>query len=241
MKRVLVTGSTRGIGRKVAEKLLIAGYDVVLHGRDSSSENARQTIATLSKLIPSRHMLSFDIANRDQAIKVLEHDIVTKGAYYGVVLCAGVTHDAPFPALSGEDWDHIIGTNLGGFFNVLRPVVLPMIQLRAGGRIVVLSSLSGIIGNRGQVAYSAAKAGLIGASKALSRELAKRAITVNCVAPGPVETEMLSDEVAKQMSKVIPLGRPATVDEVAGAVTFLFQEDSAYITGQVLTLSGGLI
>lgn len=241
MKKVLVTGSTRGIGLKIAEQLTKNGFDVVINGRNKESISAKESLGQLSIINPKCRFLEFDVANREQTTGILTEELDKFGAFYGVVLCAGVTKDAPFPALSGEDWDFVIGTNLDGFFNVLRPLVLPMIQLRSGGRIVTLSSLSGIIGNRGQVAYSAAKAGLIGASKALSRELAKRAITVNCVAPGPVDTEMLSAEVAEHMSKIIPLGRAATVSEVSSAVCYLFQDDASYMTGQVMTLSGGLV
>lgn len=241
MRRVFVTGSSRGIGKQIAELLLREGFDVVLHGRDANAPHASQSVRELSEITPQRRFLSFDIADRERAKAVLDSELSEHGAFYGVVLCAGVTRDMPFPGLSGSDWDYILRTNLDGFFNVLHPLTLPMIQLRSGGRIVVVSSLSGIIGNRGQVPYSAAKAGLIGAAKALARELAKRAITVNCIAPGPVETDMLEAEVARKLCEVIPLGRAATVKEVASAVQFLFRDDASYMTGQVLTLSGGLV
>jgi len=169
VRKVLVTGSTRGIGLKIAEQLLRNGFDVVINGRNKEAASAKEALVQLSEICPGRRFLEFDVANREQTAQTLNEELSNYGAFYGVVLCAGVTKDAPFPALTGEDWDFVIGTNLDGFFNVLRPLILPMIQLRSGGRVVALSSLSGVIGNRGQVAYSAAKAGLIGASKACSK------------------------------------------------------------------------
>jgi 3-oxoacyl-[acyl-carrier protein] reductase len=171
----------------------------------------------------------------------LEQDIDRNGAFYGVVLNAGLTHDAAFPALTDNEWDEVISTSLDGFYNVLKPIVMPMIRLKKGGRIVTLSSVSGIMGNRGQVNYSAAKAGLIGATKALALELAKRKITVNCVAPGLIETEMVTDEVKEHALKMIPLQRMGQVDEVAHTVNFLVSDQASYITRQVISVNGGLI
>jgi 3-oxoacyl-[acyl-carrier protein] reductase len=162
------------------------------------------------------------------------------GPYWGVVLNAGITRDNAFPAMEDADWDAVVNTNLGGFYNVLRPVVMPMVAARAGGRIVTLSSVSGIIGNRGQVNYSASKAGIIGATKALAVELAKRRITVNCVAPGIIETRMTEHLPVETVRNMIPMQRLGRADEVAGAVAFLMSEEAGYITRQVISVNGGL-
>lgn len=237
-KKVLVVGSSRGIGRAVALELANFGFELVVHGRTITTE-LEQTLGLLNHC--EARSLTFDITNREETFKLLEEEVEKNGAFYGVVLCAGIAKDMPFPAMDEESWDRVLRVDLDGFYNVLRPLVMPMIQLRNGGRIVVLSSISGVIGNRGQVNYSAAKAGLIGATKALSRELAKRKITVNAIAPGGVETEMIDARLKEEMLKAIPMGRLAKPEEVAGAVSYLFSEKAEYMTGQTLILSGGLI
>jgi len=178
---------------------------------------------------------------RESVKAILEQDVEQHSAFYGVVLNAGLTHDGAFPALTDNDWDEVISTSLDGFYNILKPLIMPMIHLRKGGRIVTLSSVSGVMGNRGQVNYSAAKAGLIGATKALALELAKRKITVNCVAPGLIETEMVTEEVKQHALKMIPMQRMGHVDEVAKVVKFLCSDDASYITRQVISVNGGLI
>jgi len=239
-KSVLVTGSSRGIGAATALKLAQSDFDVVLHfnGRVDAAEEVQQKIIDLGKKSP--RILQFDVANREQCKDVLEADMESNGAYYGVVCNAGITRDNAFPALSGEEWDSVIHTNLDGFYNVLNPLIMPMIRRRSPGRIVTLASVSGIIGNRGQVNYSAAKAGIIGASKALSIELAKRKITVNCVAPGLIETDMVKDAPIEEALKVIPARRLGKPEEVAGLINFLMSEDAAYITRQVISVNGGI-
>lgn len=158
-----------------------------------------------------------------------------------MVLNAGLSKDNAFPALTDEDWDSVLRTNLDGFYHVLHPAIMPMIRRRAAGRIVCLSSVSGLIGNRGQVNYSASKAGIIGAAKALALELAKRKITVNCVAPGLIDTEMLDEHVPiDDILKIIPAQRMGLPEEVAHAVAFLMSDKAAYITRQVLAVNGGL-
>ncbi|MFI3188555.1 3-oxoacyl-ACP reductase [Crenothrix sp. D3] len=238
-KTILVTGSSRGIGKAIALYLAKNGFDLVLHCRSQQAQ-AEEVIAEIEQLGQSARLLQFDIANREQCAEQLTQDIDTHGAYYGVVCNAGITADNAFPSLTGEEWDSVIHTNLDSFYNVLQPVIMPMIRRRKAGRIVTLSSVSGLIGNRGQVNYSAAKAGIIGATKALALELAKRDITVNCVAPGLIATEMLDDLPLDDIKKMIPARRVGNPKEVAAAVAFLMSEDAGYITRQVISVNGGL-
>ncbi|MGO1234188.1 MAG: 3-ketoacyl-ACP reductase FabG2 [Marinobacter sp.] len=236
---VLVTGSSRGIGRAAALRLARDGYDVVLHCRREvgQAEEVRREIEALGR---DARVLQFDIADREQVAQVLLDDVEEHGAYYGVVCNAGVARDNAFPAIPGEDWDLVLRTNLDGFYNVLNPLVMPMIRRRKPGRIVTLSSVSGLTGNRGQVNYSAAKAGIIGATKALAVELAKRKITVNCVAPGLIETDMVEDVPVEEALKLIPSQRLGKPEEVAAAISFLMSEDAGYITRQVISVNGGI-
>ena len=237
---VLVTGSSRGIGRAIALRLAQAGYDLVLHCRSGRSD-ADAVKGEVEALGRSARVLQFDVSDRDACRTALEADVEAHGAYYGVVLNAGLTRDGAFPALSEEDWDQVLRTNLDGFYNVLHPVMMPMIRRRAPGRIICITSVSGLIGNRGQVNYSASKAGLIGAAKALAIELGKRKITVNCVAPGLIDTAMLDENVpVDELLKMIPAQRMGTPEEVAGAVNFLMSAEAGYITRQVLSVNGGL-
>ena len=239
-RRILVTGSSRGIGKAIALQLAQAGFDVTVHAR-SRLQEAEQVVQEIQALGQASHALLFDVNEREKVLQLLEQDIAEHGAFYGVVLNAGLTRDAAFPALTDSDWDEVVSTSLDGFYNVLKPLIMPMIRLKQGGRIVTLSSVSGLMGNRGQVNYSAAKAGLIGATKALALELAKRKITVNCVAPGLIETEMVTEEVKEHALKMIPLQRMGQVDEVAKVVKFLCSDDASYITRQVISVNGGLI
>lgn len=237
---VLVTGSSRGIGRAIALTLAGAGYTPIIHCRARREEAEAVRDAALELGQPAR-VLQFDVRDRAAAADALNADMDAHGAYYGVVLNAGLTRDGAFPALSGDDWDDVLRTNLDGFYNVMHPVIMPMIRRRAPGRIVCLTSVSGIIGNRGQVNYSASKAGLIGAAKALAVELAKRRITVNCVAPGLIDTDMIDDGVpVDEILKAVPAARMGTPDEVAAAVAFFLSPAAAYITRQVLGVNGGL-
>ncbi|HAV5391865.1 TPA: 3-oxoacyl-ACP reductase FabG [Acinetobacter baumannii] len=239
-RRILVTGSSRGIGKAIALQLAKAGFDVTVHARSRQAE-AEQVVQEIQALGQNSDYLMFDVNERQTVQQILEQDVEQHGGFYGVVLNAGLTHDGAFPALTDQDWDEVISTSLDGFYNVLKPLIMPMIHLRKGGRIVTLSSVSGIMGNRGQVNYSAAKAGLIGATKALALELAKRKITVNCVAPGLIETEMVTDEVKEHALKMIPLQRMGQVDEVASVVKFLCSDEASYVTRQVISVNGGLI
>ncbi len=236
---VLVTGSSRGIGKAIALYLGKKGFDVVVHCRSRYAE-AEQTATEINAMGRQVRVLQFDLADRQQCSDQLNQDIERYGAYYGVICNAGMSADNAFPALTEEQWDSVVHSNLDGFYNVLSPVVMPMIRRRKPGRIVTLSSVSGIVGNRGQVNYSAAKAGVIGATKALALELAKRRITVNCVAPGLIDTEMLDEIPLEEIKKMIPLRRAGEVKEVAATVAFLLSEDAAYITRQVISVNGGL-
>ncbi|MCS4230756.1 3-oxoacyl-[acyl-carrier protein] reductase [Stenotrophomonas maltophilia] len=236
---VLVTGASRGIGRAIALRAARDGFDVAVHCR-SRIDEAQAVVAEIAAMGRQARVLAFDISDRAAARTALEADVAAHGAYYGVVCNAGIARDGAFPALSEADWDQVLHTNLDGFYNVLHPLVMPMVRRRQPGRIVTLASVSGLIGNRGQVNYSAAKAGIIGATKALALELASRRITVNCVAPGLVDTEMLDAEVIEHALKLVPAGRVGTPDDVAAAVAFLLSADAGYITRQVISVNGGL-
>jgi 3-oxoacyl-[acyl-carrier protein] reductase len=238
-KTILVTGSSRGIGQAIALRLARDGFDIVLHchRQRDAADRVAQKVAALGRQV---RVLQFDIGQRADAAQILKADIAEYGCYYGVVCNAGIARDNAFPMLSGADWDSVLKTNLDGFYNVLQPLVMPMVQRRLPGRIVTLASVSGLIGNRGQVNYSAAKAGIIGATKALALELAKRQITVNCVAPGVIQTDMLEHAPMDDILKLIPARRVGRPEEVAAAVSFLVAEDAAYITRQVISVNGGL-
>ena len=239
-KTVLITGSSRGIGRAIALCLAQDGYDIVLHCRERR-EQADEVAAQIAALGRRVRVLQFDVGQREETARALLDDVGQHGCYYGVVCNAGIARDNAFPAMPPEDWDAVIHTNLDAFYNVLNPLIMPMVRTRKPGRIVTLSSVSGIMGNRGQVNYSAAKAGIIGASKALAVELASRGITVNCVAPGLIGTEMIDDDILQEALKMIPARRVGKPEEVAATVRFLLGEDAAYITRQVISVNGGLL
>lgn len=238
-KQVLITGSSRGIGREIALYLAQNGYDIVLHC-NSNIQKAQEVLSEVKSLGTNGRILQFNLNNREECNKILSDDIEKNGVYYATVLNAGINHDVVFPSMEDSDWDSVINTNLGGFYNVLKPIVMPMITERMKGRIVTMSSVSGLRGNYGQVNYSASKAGIIGASKALALELAKRKITVNCVAPGVIESDMTKDLPVEEVKKLIPMKRFGKAKEVASLVNYLLSEDAGYITGQVISVNGGL-
>ena len=239
-RRVLITGSSRGIGRSIALRLARDGFSVTVHCRSGRAE----ADAVANKIIASNgtaSVLQFDVCDRDACRAALEVDVEANGAYYGIVCNAGISRDAAFPALSDEDWDLVLDTSLNGFFNVVHPLTMPMLRMKQGGRIVTLASVSGVMGNRGQVNYSAAKAGLIGATKALAVELASRKVTVNCVAPGLIATDMTEDLPLDEALKMVPMNRVGQSEEVAAAVAFLMSDEASYITRQVLGVNGGIV
>jgi 3-oxoacyl-[acyl-carrier protein] reductase len=215
-RTVLVTGSSRGIGRAIALRLARDGFSIVLHCRHSrdEAERAQHEIAAAGG---SARILSFDVADRAATAAALAEDTRANGIYYGVVCNAGIARDNVFAGMGADEWDSVIHTNLDAFYNVLQPLVLPMTRGRKPGRIVTIASVSGLVGNRGQVNYSAAKAGIIGATRALALELAHRHITVNCVAPGLIETDMTAGLPLDEMLKLVPAGRFGRPEEVAAA------------------------
>jgi 3-oxoacyl-[acyl-carrier protein] reductase len=239
-RRVLVTGSGRGIGRAIAKRIALDGFSVTVHCR-SRIEDAKTVCDEIAAHGGEADLLVFDVTERSAVREVLEQHVLENGPYYGIVCNAGVTRDNPFPGLSEEDWDVVIRTGLDSFYNVVHPLIMPMIQKRKGGRIITLSSVSGVFGNRGQVNYSAAKAGIIGASKALAAELASRKITVNCIAPGLIETEMLQGVHMEEMLSAIPMKKLGKPEDVGALAAFLMSDDASYISRQVIGVNGGLI
>lgn len=236
---VLVTGSSRGIGRAVALRAARDGFNVVVHCR-AGVEQAGRVARECRDLGAASRVLQFDVADREGCRAALEADVEANGVYYGVVCNAGIVRDAAFPMMTDEEWDGVIHTNLDGFYNVMKPLVMGMVRRRAG-RIVTIASVSGLMGNRGQVNYSAAKGGVIAATKALALELAKRGITVNCVAPGLIDSELVNEEVKAEILKQIPMRRIGTAEDVAGAVSYLLSPDASYVTRQVISVNGGLV
>ncbi|MBP9642539.1 MAG: 3-ketoacyl-ACP reductase FabG2 [Budvicia sp.] len=242
MRSVLVTGASKGIGQAIACRLAQDGFSIVIHYL-SDKAGAEQTLRNIEAAGGQGRLICFDISNRSQCREQIEQDIELHGAYYGIVNNAGIIKDGAFPALTENDWDGVIHTNLDSFYNVIHPCVMPMIGLRQGGRIITLSSVSGLVGNRGQVNYSAAKAGIIGASKALALELAKRKITVNCIAPGLIDTGILEMEqiALDEAMRMIPLKRMGSSEEVAGLASYLMSDIAAYVTRQVISINGGMV
>jgi 3-oxoacyl-[acyl-carrier protein] reductase len=237
-RRALVTGASRGIGAAIAEELAARGLRVVVNYRtDEAAATAvvERIRAAGGDAIASR----FDVADADACTQAFAALDVEDDPFAVLVNNAGIVRDAPFPVLEPDAWNAVLQTTLGGFYNVTRPLVMPMVS-RRWGRIVSMSSVSALLGNRGQTNYAAAKAGLVGATKSLARELAKRRVTVNVVAPGLIETDMLAGVPMEHALEHVPMRRVGKPVEVAKLVGFLCSDDAAYITGQVLAIDGGL-
>ena len=238
-KKVLVTGASGGIGRAIAMAAAQAGYEIVAH-YNTGKEKAEALKAEIEAFGGKCSLLQFNISDRADCTAKLEKWSEENGAFWGIILNAGICRDNAFPALSDENWDSVLHTNLDGFYNVLKPLVMPLCRKKKG-RIITISSVSGVMGNRGQVNYSASKAGIIGATKALAVELASRKITVNCIAPGFIETDMIKDAPVEHILPTIPMGRAGKPEEVASLAVYLLSEGAAYITRQVISVNGGII
>jgi 3-oxoacyl-[acyl-carrier protein] reductase len=233
----LVTGASRGIGAAIARRLAAAGHPILLNYR--SDDAAAQAVkASIEEAGGDAELLRFDVSDREATAEAMEALVASERPIGVLVNNAGITRDGPLPAMEPDAWEAVTRTTLDGFYHVTRPLVMPMVRRRAG-RIINIASVSGVIGNRGQVNYSAAKAGLIGATKALAKELAKRRITVNAVAPGLIETDMIAG-LPPEVIKHIPMRRVGQPEEVAELVAFLAGDRAAYITGQVIGINGGL-
>lgn len=237
MKTALVIGASRGIGRAIAERLAHDGFDIVGTCR-SNPERFQELEQKVTGLGRSFHALAFDIADRKAAEETLL-GYFGDGAPDVLVYNAGINDDDLFAMMAPEQWDRVLHTNADGFFNCIHPLIMNMMG-RRGGRIIAISSISGQTGQPGQVNYSASKAALLGAVKALARELARKKILVNAVAPGFIDTDMTEKLPTDELVPQIPLRRIGKAEEVAGAVAFLAGPDSSYITGQVIAVNGGL-
>ncbi len=238
-RRIIVTGASKGIGKAIATRLAKRGFDICVHyGTDQ--KGAEDTLAQVIENGGTGEIVGFDVRDAETARQKLTELVSEKGAFWGIVVNAGITRDNAFPAIEEQDWQDVTRISLDGFYNVVHPLTMPMVRARKGGRIVVMASVSGVMGNRGQVNYSAAKAGLIGAAKALAVELASRKITVNAIAPGLIETGMVED-VRPEVMDAIPMKRMGQVEEVAALADFLFSDEAGYITRQVIGVNGGLI
>lgn len=238
-KKILVTGASGGIGRAIAVAAAREGYYVIAH-YGQGLDRARETLELIQSAGGQGELVQFDVGDREGCKAALDGITERHGALWGVVSNAGVARDFSFPGLSGEDWDYVVHTNLDGFFNVVQPLIMPMCRKKRG-RIIVISSVSGITGNRGQTNYSASKAGLIGAAKALAVELASRSITVNAIAPGIIETDMIKDAPLDEILQAVPMRRVGKPEEVAALAVFLLSEPAGYITRQVISVNGGIV
>jgi 3-oxoacyl-[acyl-carrier protein] reductase len=238
VSRALVTGASRGIGAAVAKALARDGHAVIINYRTQEAQ-AEAVRAEIEGAGGKAELAPFDVRDREATHAALARLLEDPTPIDVLVNNAGVARDNAFPAIPWPDWEMVTRTTLDGFYNVTQPLVMPMVR-RKYGRIINMASVSGISGNRGQTNYAAAKAGLIGATKSLSKELAKRRITVNAVAPGLIDTEMTQGAPIEEILKHIPMARVGRADEVAELVSFLASDRAAYITGQVIGINGGL-
>lgn len=239
MKRALVTGGSGSIGQAISYKLAAQGYFIFVHA-NSNLGQAQQTVDSIVSDGGQAEAICFDVTDTDSVNKSLER-ILDSGPIQILVNNAGIHDDAPMAGMSEQQWKNVIDTSLNGFFNVTQPLLLPMMSTR-WGRIVSLSSIAGIMGNRGQANYAAAKSGLHGASKSLAIELASRGVTVNVVAPGIIESAMTEQVFDQEMiKKIVPMKRAGTADDVASLVNFLCSEEAGYISGQVISINGAML
>lgn len=243
-KKVLITGASGGIGRACAVEAAKAGYYVICHYNGSQAK-AEETLKEVEAVGGKGELIQFNVSDREDCKEKLQAMSEKHGVLWGVISNAGITRDNTFVGLTGEDWDKVIHTNLDSFYNVLSPLVMSMASRKnkRGGRIITMASVSGIYGNRGQTNYSASKAGIIGASKALAVELAGRGVTVNCIAPGVIDTEMtkaINPEAYDIIMSSIPMKRAGKPEEIGALATFLLSEEAAYITRQVIAVNGGM-
>lgn len=239
MKRALVTGGSGALGSAICEQLAKDGFEVFIH-----TNNAMEAALILEQKITASggiaKILRFDVTDGPATREVLERTTQEK-PFQIIVNCAGIHDDAVFAGMNQQQWDRVIDVSLNGFFNVTQPLMLPMLRTRYG-RIVNISSVAAIAGNRGQVNYAAAKAALHGATKALAQEVASRGVTVNVVAPGIIESPMIKGSFdAETVARIVPMRRVGTPQEVAALVGFLVGEDAGYITGQIISINGGMI
>jgi 3-oxoacyl-[acyl-carrier protein] reductase len=239
MKRALVTGGSGGIGAAICQRLAADGHHVIVHA-NRSRDKADAVVEGIIASGGSAEAVAFDITDRAATASALE-SLLEAGPIQILVNNAGIHDDAVFPGMSGAQWDSVLDVSLNGFFNVTQPLTLPMIRTR-WGRIITISSIAGITGNRGQVNYSAAKGALHAASKSLALELASRNVTVNAVAPGIIATEMIAGAFdAEAIKNLVPMKRAGKPEEVADLVAFLASDKAAYISGQVISINGGMI
>jgi 3-oxoacyl-[acyl-carrier protein] reductase len=237
MKRVLVSGGSGDIGAAICRALAAAGWDVIVHAR-AHPDKAAALAAEISAGGGKAQSVSFDVVDAAATSSALA-TLLQAGPIQGVVHNAGIHEDVPMAGMNARQWHEVIGVSLHGFFNLVQPLLLPMLRTR-WGRIVALSSISGMIGNRGQANYAAAKAGMDGAMRSLAIEIGSRGVTVNSVAPGIIDTPATAAFSAERIEQMVPLRRAGTTAEVASLVDFLMSERAGYITGQVIPINGGI-